>query len=522
MKINGRFDRRGFLQLSALLGAGIMMPPRLSFAAEGDLLRIRGEGDIQKFDPAYEIGGLEDITNRCVLTSLVRLSDMRKGNTLSPWAAEKIEQTSPTSIAFTLIPGLKWTGGFGALTPEDVKFSFERIANPASESPWKYQFEKLDHVEVKDERSGIIHLKEPFQPIWVTSLPYYGGHIVCKAAVEKAGGRYTTEIPAQCGPYVLEKWEPKQKVVLKANPDWPGPKPDFPAIEIAIVDDDEAAQLAYEAKAFDYCRVAVAAAKPLKEKPLPETVLIEAQSTRYVWLTINIDNPKLKDPKVRQALQYAFDGDQVIAGTYDGLVPRSTGVVQPGTPYTRAKNIIDKPDYEKAKALLAEAGASDLKVNLATLNDSRYMTACQIIQATMAQAGITVEIQPFDEGAYWVLGDKTQGDGYKNLDMVLMAFAGGIDPSENTVWFRPDQIGVYNWSAFNSPEYEELYNKALSESDQGKRKEMYNRMENLMEESGGFIFICHEPFVAVHRNTIEPEILADGYPNPVGFKKQKA
>ena len=518
MKIKGHFDRRGFLQLSSLLGAGMMMP-RMSFAAEGDLLRIRSDSDITRLDPAYEIGNLEDITNRCVLISLVRLSDMRKGNTIAPWGAEKIEQTDPTTITFTLRPGLKWTGDYGPVTPEDVKYSFERIANPANESPWKYQFEKLDKVEVKDERTGIIRLKEPFQPIWLASLPYYGGHIVCKAAVEKAGGKYTTEIPAQCGPYLLDKWEPKQKMTFKANPDWTGPKPDFASVEVNIVEDDQAAQLAYEAKAFDYCRVSAAAAKGLKEKPLPDTTLIEAQSTRYVWLTINIDNPKLKDPKVRQAVQYAFDADQVIAGTYEGLVPRSTGVVQPGTAFTRAKNLIDKPDYEKAKALLAEAGVSDLKLNLATLNDSRYMTAAQVMQATMAQAGITVEIQPYDEGAYWVLGDKTQGDGYKNLELVLMAFAGGIDPSENLVWFRPDQIGVYNWSAFNSPEFEELYNKALSEGDQAKRKTMYNRMEDLMEESGGFIFICHEPFVAIHKNTFEPEILADGYPNPVGFKK---
>jgi peptide/nickel transport system substrate-binding protein len=518
MKIKGHFDRRGFLQLSSLLGAGLVMP-RMSFAAEGDLLRIRSDSDITRLDPAFEIGNLEDITNRCVLVSLVRLSDMRKGNTISPWGAEKIEQTDPTTITFTLRPGLKWTGDFGPVSPEDVKYSFERIANPANESPWKYQFEKLDSVEVKDERTGIIRLKEPYQPIWLASLPYYGGHIVCKAAVEKAGGKYTTEIPAQCGPYLLDKWEPKQKMSFKANPDWPGPKPEFGSVEVNIVEDDQAAQLAYEAKAFDYCRVSASAAKGLKEKPLPDTTLIEAQSTRYVWLTINIDNPKLKDPKVRQALQYAFDGEQVIAGTYEGLVPRSTGVVQPGTAFTRAKNIIDRPDYEKAKALLAEAGASDLKLNLATLNDSRYMAAAQVIQATMAQAGINIEIQPYDEGAYWVLGDKTQGDGYKKLELVLMAFAGGIDPSENLVWFRPDQIGVYNWSAFDSPEFEELYNKALSESDQVKRKEMYNRMEDLMEESGGFIFICHEPFVAIHKNTFEPEILADGYPNPVGFKK---
>ena len=514
-----QFDRRAFLKLSAFLGGGLALMPEWAEAAETGLLRIRVAEDLQKLDPAYLSGNLEEVINRSVLASLVRLSDMRAGNTLSNWAAEKIEQVSPTEIAFTLLPGLKWTNGFGDVTAEDVKYSFERIANPANESAWKYQFEKLKEVEVKDARSGIIRLTEPFAPIWYVSLPYYGGSIICKAGTEKAGGKYTTEIPAQCGAFLLEAWEPKQKVRLVANPDWPGPKPDFKAVEFYIVEDDQAAQLAYEAKAFDYTRVAVSAAKGLDANPPADTKVIKAQSTRYVWLTINMQNPKLADPRVRQALQYAFDGEQVIAGAYEGLVPRSTGVVQPGTTFTRAANKIAKPDYEKAKALLKEAGAEGLTVQLAVLNDSTHVAIGTIIQSTMAEAGITVEVSPFDEGAYWVLGDKTQGEGYKLLEMVLMAFAGGIDPSENLVWFRPEQMGIWNWSLFDSPEFETLYQKALSEADNARRKEMYNRMEDLMEESGGFIFVCHEPFVAIHRTSLVPDIKADGHPDPVMYKK---
>ena len=134
--------------------------------------------------------------------------------------------------------------------------------------------------------------------------------------------------------------------------------------------------------------------------------------------------------------------------------PRSTGVVQPGTKFARPKNLIDGPDYEKAAALLAEAGVSDLTLTLTVMNDSIRTATAQIIQASLEQAGIKVEIQPYDEAAFWGVGDKTQGDGYKNLDLALMDFAGGVDPSENLVWFRPDQIGVYNWSGFDSPEFE--------------------------------------------------------------------
>ncbi len=57
----------------------------------------------------------------------------------------------------------------------------------------------------------------------------------------------------------------------------------------------------------------------------------------------------------------------------------------------------------------------------------------------------------------------------------------------------PDQIGVYNWSFFDSKEFEDLYQQGVVEQDDAKRKAIFNRMEDLMEDSGGFVFICFEP-----------------------------
>jgi ABC-type transport system substrate-binding protein len=182
------FNRRDFLKVGGTLAAGLAFRPGISFAAEGDILRIRTNGDLQVLDPAFMIGNIEEMIMRCIYVSLNRLGDIRQGAPWAPYGAETLEQVDAKTIKFTLIPGLKWTGGFGAVTPEDVKFSYERIANPDNQSPWAYQFEKLDNVEVVDDRTGIIRLKEPYQPIFVTSIPYYGGHIVSKAATEKVGG----------------------------------------------------------------------------------------------------------------------------------------------------------------------------------------------------------------------------------------------------------------------------------------------------------------------------------------------
>jgi len=163
-------DRRGFLAAGGAAFAGLAARPRFAWAAEGGTLRIRLTADFQVVDPYGEIGELDDILQRCCTVTLCRISDLREGNTISPYAAEQFEWTSPTTLAFTLHEGLQWTNGFGPVTAADVKYSFERIAG--SESAWAYQFEKLDHVEVTGERSGIIHLSEPFAPFEVIALPY--------------------------------------------------------------------------------------------------------------------------------------------------------------------------------------------------------------------------------------------------------------------------------------------------------------------------------------------------------------
>ena len=196
-----RTDRRGFLKTAGVGLAAAAALPRFAWSAEGDTLRLRVGADFQVLDPFGIIGELDDIIPRCTNVTLVRLGDMREGNEWRPWAAEKIEWLDGTRLAFTLREGLKWTGDFGPVTAADVKFSFERIAG--SDSAWAYQFEKLNEVEVIDDRNGIIHLTEAFAPFIVIALPYYGGHIVSQKAVEAAGAAIPRRSPRNAAPICL-------------------------------------------------------------------------------------------------------------------------------------------------------------------------------------------------------------------------------------------------------------------------------------------------------------------------------
>jgi peptide/nickel transport system substrate-binding protein len=146
------------------------------------------------------------------------------------------------------------------------------------------------------------------------------------------------------------------------------------------------------------------------------------------------------------------------------------------------------------------------------LNKSTFLSLAQAIQAQLAEYSITVTIDQHDSGTFWTLGDQASGDSWKSIQMVLDRFSMQPDPSFATEWFTPDQIGVWNWERWNSPEFGELEEKAKVELDTQKRNEMYIHMQDLMEESGSYIFLTHEAVGVAYRDTIQPAIMPDGRP----------
>ena len=99
-----------------------------------------------------------------------------------------------------------WTGNYGEVTTEDVKYSYERYINPELNSPIIGDWLALEEVEIVDKYSSVI--KEPFAPIWWSTLPYTSGAIVSKKATEEAGGKFTTDPGAGGRAYKIESWTP--------------------------------------------------------------------------------------------------------------------------------------------------------------------------------------------------------------------------------------------------------------------------------------------------------------------------
>ncbi len=508
--------RRRFIASSAALGAVATFGPYMSFAQaqSGNSLTVRFYGALDSLDPGYNVGGSPDNDVLWAINpALVHFGKKDGQLTYRPTAyVESITERDPTHIDFTLKPGFQWTNGFGELTAEDVAYSYDRM----STSEWKGFFEAFETVEVKDKYSGTIVMKTPFAPFIVSTLSSGTGVILSQKATESVGGKFTTDMPATCGPYLYE-WKQKQWVKLRPNPEWTGPKPAYDNIDCIFITEDTAAALAYEAGEVEVTKIVPQTYARYKESPPPDSKLEVAGALQYMWMGMNTENPKLKDMKVREAIQYAIDRDAVVQGAYGGTVEPSYGVVCPGLVGKRDQSQYSY-DPEKARALLAEAGVSGLELTLRTLNNQERVLTAQIIQANLADVGITVKVIPLDSGPFWEMGQESKGDTWKDLELWIMRYGAGTDPYEPFQWFKRDQVGIWNWERWSDDEFEELYQKGISVTDPDERNQIYIRMQEIMEQTGAYVWLAHEPEVYVHRASVDVDFAPSGEMQLLYFK----
>lgn len=508
--------RRGFLKGAAAGGLALASMPisEAVWADTGKVLNVRSYTDIDELDPGFYQNAYNVDVMNCIYSKLVHYTPGDKwGHELQ--AAEKVEQTDPTHIEFTLKKGIMFTGGFGEMTAEDVKFSYERILK--HDSPIKGDWGPLDHVEVTGKYTGTIVLKKPFVPLWNITLPYGGGMIVSKKAVMKAtkdGGDFKMQPPAFSGPYVLAEWKPGQHIRLTRNPEWKGPKPGYDEILIRPIEDEKTAEIAYEAGNIDFTGVSLASLQKLRSSPPQDTRIDFHPSLYYVWIGMNQDNEVLKDQNLRRAIQWAINVPQILDAAYFGEAKPSTGLIAPGLVGHRKKSLIPpEGDPAKAKEFLSKAGGAPKEpIHIATTNTNKWTTIAQVVQAQLQQIGIDCQIDAQDAGSFNTLGMQSKGDRWKSVQLIVNRFSMLPDPYYATEWFTTAQVGIWNWERFSNKEFDKLNEEAISELDHDKRAAMYRKMQDLMEESGDYRFVTHEGSPVMYRKSMVPALRPDARP----------
>jgi peptide/nickel transport system substrate-binding protein len=512
-------NRRDFLRLTAAALGAAALPAQWACTAERSGRRILHAtlyAPPTTTDPAFGLGTSESVVHGLIYSKLTRYST--RGPTWG-WeleAARSVEQLDPTHVAFELRPGLTFSGGYGEITADDVRFSLERVVDPAMGSPERATWGPLAGVEVTGRYSGVIVLDEPFPALQMVALPGGSGSIVSRAAVSAMPGRRLRwELPAASGPYVLGEWRQGQQLVLVRNPEWPGDRPPFDEIHILQIFAPSVLELGFEAGDLDFTNVSESSSQALAERPITGSTLEVRPSLYYAWVGMNTEHPTLVKREVRQAIQYAIDVNQVVEAATFGTSKPATGIIAPGLVGHRDGGLIPpEGNLERARSLLRAAGVDGgLELTLDIESGPTWTAAAALaVQACLARVGIAVDIRAHESASMITMGDESAGDRWRDIQLHLQRFSMLPDPFYATTWFTTDQVGVWNWERFSNAEFDDLHRRATVELDPVERDRMVRRAQDLMEESGAYRFLHHQSFPVIWRDGIRPALRPDGQP----------
>ena len=494
--------------------------PAATGAAEAEgPLTFRLPVDIINLDPAFYTGDVEELTAYGVYEGLI---------TYKPGTWEVVNVLAETfepsadglQFAFKLKEGIQFHGGYGELTAEDVKFSFERTAGlttPAIESPYKGDWVALQEVQVTDTYSGTIILKEPFAALMTTTLPVYSGLVLSKKAVEERGEEYATS-PIGTGPYEFVEWKPKQHVRVQRFADYGGASSDFlgtlwDELVFIPIEEDNAVSIALEAGEVDFAQLGLSGVSQFEDND--DFTFHERVSLDYTWIGMNIRNPKLEDINVRQAIRYAVDVPAILEAAYEGRYEQATAILPPGMPigYWEDAPLYER-DLEKAQELLAMASNPPTELEFKFTEETGATATAEIVQANLADIGITVTPNKLDSSAYFAL-EKAE---LQSRELFYVGFITNPDPSWSTVWFTCDQIDIWNWMYWCDEEYDRLHNEALRESDPAVRNEQYIEMQQLWDAAVHTVWLGWPTRYFAGRPGIEAALRPDGRIIPTGFR----
>ncbi|MGH7368639.1 MAG: ABC transporter substrate-binding protein [Candidatus Rokuibacteriota bacterium] len=403
-------------------------------------------------------------------------------------AAEMPKLVAPTTWEFKLRRGVKFHNGedFNA---DSVKFSIERLANPANKLRGSSSFAPIDRVEIVDPFTVRIHTKKPW--------PVFLSHIALRQAAMYPPKEYAgkdagaiSRNPIGTGPFKFVRWSKDEEIVMEAFPGYWAGAAKIKTVVFKPIPDDAVRVAALQNGEIDVAVNIPPHLAGIIEKH-PKVFLSSAPSIRTIQLMIythQMDgshkptgpyNGPTADKRVRQALAYALDVDEIIKGVMDGKAVRvATMLTSLHFGFDRSLKPI-KQDVARSKKLLAEAGfPNGVEITLHGPR-GRYVRDKEVAEAVAGQfskAGIKTTLRTHEfvsylnnmvyvhkAGPVWLIGW-----GHPTMDAEAIYVP----------LFRSPGLFV-NW---HNEDFNAMVAEAQSQMDEKKRLALYHRINKLWIE----------------------------------------
>ncbi|MCD6526613.1 MAG: peptide-binding protein [Desulfuromonas sp.] len=401
-------------------------------------------------------------------------------------------------IVFHLRKGVTWHDG-APFTSADVLFTYQLLINPDTPTAYSERYKRVKEALAPDPYTFIVRYEQPL----ASALISWGMGIHPKHLLE--GKDIATSPlarhPIGTGPYLFAEWLPGEKIVLERNEHYFEGAPNIKRILYRIIPDPTTMFLELQSGGLDQMGLT-----PLQYARQTEAPAFARRFNKYrypafayTYLGYNLKRPMFQDLRVRQALTYAINKQELVDGVLLGLGQAANGPYKPGS---WPNNTAIKPypyDVERAKQLLTEAGWIDsdgdgvrdkngqpLAFNIITNqgNDQRIKSG-EIIQRRFQQVGVEVKLRVIEWAS--LLKEFIHPG---NFDATIMGWTVPIDPDAYNVWHSSKTgPGELNFIGFKNARVDELLEQGRSTYDQAERKRLYDEFQQILAEELPYTFL---------------------------------
>jgi peptide/nickel transport system substrate-binding protein len=467
-----RLTRRHFL---AGLGAGIALPtlqgclPRSSSDGPGAIAPSRRviaqAADPAGLHPLLETGLVEASAYANLYDPLVTHDPDGR---LAPALAESWERRDDRAWAFRLRSGVTFHDGepFDAAS---VRFTVEKLLDPAASSPIRAQLDAIERVETPDARTAVIVTKRPFAPL-VAELTQL--MMLPPAHTDRVGFAGLAERPNGTGPYrFVERVHDERIVLQKLDGHWHG-VPSAGTVELRPLPETATRMAAIRAGQAD-----VAINVPSDQVPTLQRdglAVVGRPGVQALYVRLHARKPPLNDVRVRRAIVHAVDVDQIIAKLYGGRARRITGPYPPEVFGYDAAAPLPSYDPELARSLLHQAGVAAGTEIVFEAPRGRYPKDDQVALAVagfLEQVGLRVQLRALEWGTY--LKKLQAGDGEH---LFLLAGTNRTFDPHFTITRLYGNDSVFGRHYYGNPAVDSLAAQAAAELDVERRAALYSHI----------------------------------------------
>jgi len=457
--------------VAAIPASPLTLDPRLASDAEGDKIS------------SIICDGLVSRTNRLELV---------------PALAERIEQVSELSWRFRLREKVLFHDG-SPLTAEDVVYTYRSMLGGKLASPHKGAYEWIKEVVAEDPLTVRIDLASPYGPF----LSRLTRGIVSKAAAERAGESFG-RAPVCTGPYRIERFVPESAVELVANENYFGEKPKTRRLHFRVIKDDNVRVLRLMKGDVDLVQNAV---PPMLMGALlknPELAVESDVGIVMAYMGMNLTDPVLKNPKVREAIALAIDRDAIISHRFKGLAVKANSILSPDN-WAYAEGLPQvEYDPARARALLDEAGFPDpdgdgprprFSLTFKTSTVKERVDTARMIAEQLRAVGIAARVTPYEWATFF--RDIRRG----NFQIYTLSWVGVTEPDIFYEVCHSAQLppGGLNRGRYANSRVDELVALGRFTMDEEKRREAYGEVQRILLSDLPFVPLWYEKNSIVYR-----------------------